>query len=57
MGPSVSDPACLLGQIAPSLVLPLDGQAILLRREGFAVERKGKVAKVKNFRESPIRFH
>jgi hypothetical protein len=35
----------------------VDGQATLLRREGFTVERKGKVAKVKNVRESLIRFH
>jgi hypothetical protein len=35
----------------------VEGQATLLRSEGFAVEQKGKVARVKNFRESLIRFH
>jgi len=28
-----------------------------LRNEGFAVERQGKVAKVKNFRENLVHFH
>lgn len=35
----------------------VDGQATLLRKEGFAVDRKGNVAKVKNFRERLVRFH
>lgn len=34
----------------------VDGQTTLLRKEGFAVDRKGNVAKVKNFRESLVRF-
>jgi alkylated DNA nucleotide flippase Atl1 len=35
----------------------VDGQAMLLRKEGFAVDRQGNVAKVKNFRESLVHFH
>jgi hypothetical protein len=32
------------------------GQAALLREEGFTIDTKGKVPKVKNFRESLVRF-
>jgi alkylated DNA nucleotide flippase Atl1 len=35
----------------------VDGQTAFLRNEGFAVERQGKVAKVKNFRENLVHFH
>ena len=33
-----------------------EGQAALLRKEGFAIDTKGKVPKVKNFRQSLVRF-
>jgi hypothetical protein len=32
------------------------GQAALLAEEGFTIDTKGKVSKVKNFRESLVRF-
>ena len=35
----------------------LEGQATLLKNDGFALDRKGKTAKVKNFRENLFRFH
>jgi hypothetical protein len=35
----------------------VDGQTTLLRKEGFTVDRKGNLAKVKNFKESLVRFH
>lgn len=35
----------------------IEGQAALLRKEGFAMDRERKVPKVKNFRESLVRFH
>jgi len=35
----------------------VDGQTALLRKEGFAVEKQGRVAKVKNFKENLVRFH
>ena len=44
MGPSVSDPACLLGQIAPSLCYPNDGEAIAYA----TVHAKGRRAQVCN---------
>ena len=34
----------------------VEGQAALLRKEGFAVDTKQKMPKVKNFRESLVRF-
>jgi hypothetical protein len=34
----------------------VEGQAERLRKEGFTLDRKGKVPKVKNFRESLVRF-
>ena len=33
-----------------------EGQAERLTKEGFALDRRGKVPKVKNFRESLVRF-
>ena len=33
-----------------------EGQAALLRKEGFAIDTKGKVPKVKNFKQSLVRF-
>jgi hypothetical protein len=33
------------------------GQAALLREEGFSIDTKGKIPKVKNFRESLVRFN
>ena len=35
----------------------VEGQATLLRKEGFALDRKGKAAKVRNFRENLVCFH
>jgi len=35
----------------------VDEQAVHLRKEGFAVDTKGKLPKVKDFRESLVRFH
>ena len=32
------------------------GQAALLGEEGFTIDTKGKVSKVKNFRENLVRF-
>jgi alkylated DNA nucleotide flippase Atl1 len=34
----------------------IEGQAALLRQEGFTIDTKGKVPKVKQFRESLVRF-
>ena len=33
-----------------------EGQAALLRKEGFAIDREGKLPKVKDFRESLVHF-
>src|SRR6202011_4411321 len=33
-----------------------EGQAALLRKEGFAIHREGKLPKVKDFRESLVHF-
>jgi alkylated DNA nucleotide flippase Atl1 len=35
----------------------VESQAAQLGKEGFAVDRKGKVPKVENFKESLVRFH
>ena len=35
----------------------VEGQATLLKNEGFALDRKAKAAKVRNFRENLVRFH
>jgi hypothetical protein len=32
-------------------------QAALLKKEGFVVDRKGKVPKVKDFQQSLVHFH
>jgi hypothetical protein len=34
-----------------------EGQAALLKKEGFAIDRKGKIPKVKDFQKSLVRFH
>jgi alkylated DNA nucleotide flippase Atl1 len=35
----------------------VEAQAALLKKEGFAVDQKGKMPKVKDFQQSLVRFH
>ena len=35
----------------------VEAQAALLKKEGFAMDRKGNVPKVKDYRQSLVRFH
>jgi hypothetical protein len=35
----------------------VEGQAALLKKEGFAMDRRGKIPKVKDFQKSLVHFH
>jgi alkylated DNA nucleotide flippase Atl1 len=35
----------------------VEAQAALLKKEGFSIDRKRKIPKVKNFQQSLLRFH
>jgi alkylated DNA nucleotide flippase Atl1 len=35
----------------------VEAQAALLKKEGFAMDRKGKIPRVKDFQQSLVRFH
>ena len=44
------------GQLVASYPGGVEGHAALLRQEGYTIDKTGKVAKVKEFRESLVRF-